>query len=92
MATDGVAERRAYLAGGLRPVVCRTCANKVLVRKASLAQTSIQWTTEAVRHCPEFAARVAAGASTALLPGCDALRKSIEAAVREGTVVVPDDE
>ena len=84
-----IRERREFLDGGLQPVVCRTCANKVLVRKASLAQTSIRWTAEAVRHCPEFAAR---GGANALMERCFALRDSIDAAVLEGMVVVPDDE
>lgn len=86
---DRATERREYLAGGLVPVVCQTCANKVLVRKASLAQTSIQWSAEAVAHCPEFAAQDGANA---LVERCYALRDSIDAAVREGMVVVPDDE
>ncbi|HWC81073.1 MAG TPA: hypothetical protein VG756_14055 [Pseudonocardiaceae bacterium] len=92
MTIDGATERREYLEGGLVPVDCQACANKVLVRKASTAQTSIQWTTEAVRHCPEFAAHRAAGGASALLDRCNALRDSIELAVRKGTVVVPDDE
>lgn len=89
-AAASVAERREYLEGGLRPVRCRGCANQVLVRKASLAQTSIQWSREAVRACPEFAAAVATGRPSALVDGCDALRESIWQAVAEGEVEVGD--
>ncbi|HEX3788684.1 MAG TPA: hypothetical protein VHW44_12545 [Pseudonocardiaceae bacterium] len=89
-AADTRAERREYLEAGLAPVRCQSCINEVLVRKASAAQTSIQWTTAAVRQCPEFAAHSAAGRPTALVDGCHALRDSIWRAVTEGQLEVPD--
>jgi len=80
-----VDERRGYLTDGLRPVTCAGCGGSVLVRKNSLAQTSIQWTVEAVASCTEFVGR-----QTALVAGCETLRETIEAAVRTGAVEVAD--
>lgn len=91
LAAATLADRHAYLESGLRPVTCQACRNEVLVRKTSLAQTSIQWTTEAVRCCPEFAAYAATGRPTALLAGCHALRDSIDAAARDGVWRFDDD-
>jgi DNA-directed RNA polymerase subunit RPC12/RpoP len=82
------AERQWYLTGGLRPVRCDTCGATVLVKKNSPAHTSIQWTRSAVSSCAEFAA-TATESGTALIRGCHTLRKSIDAAVRNGVVDVP---
>lgn len=73
----------------MQPVDCRSCGTRVLVQKNSLPHTSIQWTTDAGTACGEFAPRVAAGASSALITHCQALRESVEEAVRLGTVEVP---
>jgi hypothetical protein len=83
------AEEREYLEAGLRPVDCQNCGNRVLVKKNSIRHTSIQWTTDAVDSCPEFAARVAAGEMSALIDTCKKLRDSIDEAVREGLLEVP---
>lgn len=80
-------DRAYYLTDGLRPVVCAGCGSTVLVRKQSTAQTSVQWDVAAVATCAEF---TAAGGSSALIAGCATLRESITAAVRAGTVEVPD--
>jgi hypothetical protein len=81
------AERREFLEGGLRPVECAGCGNRVLVKKNSLQHTSVQWTSDAASSCPEFAA---AGGSTALIATCGKLRDSIEQAVRDGVLEVAD--
>lgn len=81
------ADRRAYLESGFAPVGCATCGNRVLVRKSSPVQTSIQWSAEAVATCPRLAE---AGRPTALVDGCPDLADSIADAVREGTIEVPD--
>jgi hypothetical protein len=83
------AEEREYLEAGLAPVGCRYCGNRVLVKKNSIRHTSIQWTSDAVDSCPEFAARVAAGQVSALIDTCGKLRDSIDEAVREGLLEVP---
>ena len=84
------AEIREFLRTGLSPVDCHSCTNRVLVRKASAAQTSVQWTADPVTSCPEFAARVAAGELTARIDTCPKLRASIDLAVADGLLEVPD--
>jgi hypothetical protein len=84
------AETREFLDAGLMPVDCHGCATRVLVRKASAAHTSVQWTSDPVRTCPEFATRVAAGELSARIDTCPKLRTSIEHAVAEGLIEVPD--
>ncbi|MFI5612208.1 hypothetical protein [Amycolatopsis sp. NPDC051903] len=85
------AEVTEFLTAGLRPHECRSCGTGVLVKKNSLAHTSIQWTSEASRSCPVFAAHVAAGRHPALLDACEKLTDSIADAVRDGTLAVADD-
>ncbi len=84
------AEIHEFLSAGLAPVGCHTCANRVLVKKTSPVHTSIQWTTDPATTCPEFAARVAAGELSARIDTCAKLRASIELAVAEGLIEVPD--
>lgn len=83
-------EIREFLVAGLAPVVCRSCANTVLVKKTSPVHTSVQWLTDPATSCPEFAARVAGGELSARIDTCPKLRASIELAVAEGLVEVPD--
>jgi hypothetical protein len=81
---ETLADQRLYLEDGLRQLSCRGCGALVRVKKTSPQHTSIQWSTQAVRECAEFAARVALGETTALVDGCATLRETIERAVREG--------
>lgn len=74
-------------APAMHEVACLTCPTRVLVRKNSLTQTSIQWLSDA-GSCPELAARRAAGELTARVARCDALRASIDSAVVEGRLQV----
>jgi hypothetical protein len=83
-------EIREFLARGLSPVDCRSCANRVLVRKTSRAHTSVQWISDPATSCPEFAARVTAGELSARIDTCPKLRSSIEIAAAEGLIEVPD--
>jgi hypothetical protein len=69
-------------------VVCRRCATTVLVRKSSVAQTSVQWRGDSAALCSEIAERRAAGVHPALVPACESLRSSIDEAVRAGRVPV----
>ena len=77
-------ERRA----SLRPVGCARCGAIVLAAKFSAQHTSVQWTAASAASCAEFAARAAAGARSALIEGCGALRDSIDAAVASGRLAV----
>ena len=71
-----------------RPVSCARCGATVLAAKFSPQHTSVQWSTDAVRGCAEFATRAAAGQPSALIDGCASLRGSIDAAVLEGRLPV----
>jgi len=83
-------EIHEFLTKDLVPVDCRSCANRVLVRKTSPAHTSVQWTSDPATSCPEFAARVAAGEVSGRIDTCPKLRATIELAVVEGLIEVPD--
>jgi hypothetical protein len=85
------AELTEFLTGGLRPVGCRACGTRVLVKKNSTQHTSIQWTSDAASSCPVFAAQASTGANTALLDTCEQLGASIESAFREGLLKVADE-
>ena len=83
------ADRRAHLEGGLVAVTCGHCGAGVRVKKSSPQQTSVQWNRRAVRECAEFAEKVAAGGSTALIATCAKLRDSIERAASDGRLAPP---
>ncbi|MDP9117651.1 MAG: hypothetical protein M3O28_10445 [Actinomycetota bacterium] len=85
------ADKRRYVEDGLVPVACRRCATTVRVKKHSRAHTSVQWATGAASSCPEIGAQIAAGAHGAQILGCGMLRQSIEKAVADGVLTVPDD-
>ena len=84
---ETLADQRLYLEAGLRPLGCRACGTRVLVKKNSPQHTSVQWLSDPAASCPEFAAAVG---PTALVAGCGKLRDSIQAAVREGALEVAD--
>jgi hypothetical protein len=77
----------------MRPVECHTCGARVLVRKSSWEQTSVQWGAASLARCDHH--RDAAGRTGGRVDVrdetfwlCPRLRESIEAAVREGTLPV----
>lgn len=86
---DTAADRRLYVELGLSPVTCGRCGTEVLVKKNSAKHTSVQWTCDPVANCPEFAEAAAAGRATARVLGCSGLKKSIDDAVADGSLVVP---
>ena len=75
---------------GLREIACRRCGTEVLVRKSSVAQTSVQWRGDSAQLCAELAEQRARGVHPALVPACESLRQSIDEAVREGLLEVAD--
>lgn len=81
-ARETAADRRLYLEIGFTPVACSACGVEVGVKKNSRKHTSVQWSRAAVAGCPELA--------DGLRLGCSRLRQSIERAVRDGLIVVPD--
>jgi hypothetical protein len=70
-------------------VACRTCGARVLARKSSWNQTSVQWNADASARCAErLEAQRIPGYGVFLV--CSALRESIEAAVTTGELTIVD--
>ncbi|WP_433634908.1 ferredoxin [Nocardia sp. CA-120079] len=69
------------------PVQCRQCGAKVLARKSSWAQTSVQWDAAASAACME---RHTASAlpSGKPLPHCSQLRESLWQAAESGALPI----
>ncbi|WP_068268986.1 hypothetical protein [Aldersonia kunmingensis] len=74
----------------MTPVECRTCHIGVLVRKNSFQHTSIQWISEPSDSCPHYADASSTASRTAR-PTCPRLKASIEHAVLEGYLHIPDE-
>src|SRR5271163_1428759 len=67
------------------PVVCRNCGVRVLARKSSWNQTSVQWNADATARCAERveAQKMSAHASRGVFLACSALiRPIIDATTR----------
>jgi hypothetical protein len=82
-------DRRLYVEIGFVPITCAACGVEALVKKNSRRHTSVQWTAAGVAGCPKIAA-ARADNPNGLVLGCPELSETIEQAVRDGTVVVPD--
>jgi hypothetical protein len=67
----------------MQPVDCTACGARVLVRKASWEQTSVQWSAVARQRCAR-----SNGAVAQELTLCPQLRSAIETAVSQGTLPV----
>ncbi len=75
----------------MQPVRCHECSALVHVRKRNNQHTAVQWHSDAVERCKWFRVAAAAGeTSRAGTLSCYALTESIEDAVRDGRVDVPD--
>ncbi|WP_205718560.1 hypothetical protein [Actinomadura sp. WMMA1423] len=75
----------------MHPVSCRRCGTCVLVKKNSLAHTEIQWTTD-TSACAELWRDHRPDVMHSVTPTCEAMRGSVEQAVRDGLVPVPGEE
>jgi hypothetical protein len=75
------------------PVACRNCGARVLARKSSWNQTSVQWNAEATARCAERAdaQKIVAPGSRGVFLVCSALSASILDAVRHGDLSVVDE-
>ncbi len=75
------------------PVVCRNCGARVLARKSSWNQTSVQWNADATARCAERAEaqQISAPGSPGVFLACSALSESILDAVRHGELSVVDE-
>jgi len=75
----------------MAPITCRECGARVLARKSSWNQTSVQWDERAAARCIERQeADSLAGHNRGPFLACAALRDSIQAAVATGELAVVD--
>ncbi|CAJ1587352.1 hypothetical protein [[Mycobacterium] wendilense] len=77
----------------MRPVTCGSCGARVLARKSSWEQTSVQWSRAAMAQCLERRRadeQAASPVRRGLFLVCAPLRASIEAAVLDGALPVLD--
>ena len=81
-------DRALYTQNLLEELTCLDCRARVMVRKNSEHQTSIQWTQQAVADCATFAKLSQQEGGRSIHSGCPRLAASIEAAVREGAVSI----
>lgn len=77
----------------MTPILCRRCASRVLVRKSSWAQTSVQWDVDASKGCAERRQANQFTSRGRLEPflACAALSDTIADAARLGELTVVDD-
>jgi hypothetical protein len=77
----------------MMPVMCRSCGARVLARKSSWNQTSVQWNADATAQCTERADadKMSAHASRGVFIVCSALSESIVDAVRHGDLSIVDE-
>ena len=75
------------------PVACRNCGARVLVRKSSWNQTSVQWNADATARCAERAEaqKISVPGSRGVFLACSALRDSILDAVQHGDLSIVDE-
>ncbi|MEE2855537.1 MAG: ferredoxin [Actinomycetota bacterium] len=75
------------------PVVCTNCGARVLARKSSWNQTSVQWNADATQRCVERAdaRKIATPGGRGVFIVCSALSASIVDAVRRGDLAVVDE-
>lgn len=75
------------------PVACGSCGARVLVRKSSWNQTSVQWNADATARCAERAdaQKIDTPGSRGVFIVCSALSASILDAVRQGNLSVVDE-
>jgi hypothetical protein len=77
----------------MRPVACQKCGARVLARKSSWNQTSVQWNADATARCAERAEAetISAPGSRGVFLVCSALSESITDAVRHGELAIVDE-
>ena len=77
----------------MQSVCCQRCAARVLVRKSSWNQTSVQWDAAASAQCRERddAERLRAYGGSGFFLACTALGDSISTAARRGELPVVDE-
>ncbi|CQD15572.1 hypothetical protein BN000_03250 [Mycobacterium europaeum] len=76
----------------MAPVVCRDCGARVLARKSTWNQTSVQWNADATARCVELAEarKISGHGGRCVFLACSALSASIVDAVRRGALAIVD--
>ena len=91
MLEASVREDNRLEAAPMVPVTCRECRARVLARKSSWNQTSVQWDAAASARCTERReAERLAGHHRGPFLACAALRDSIQVAVATGELAIVD--
>lgn len=72
----------------LQPLNCTECVARVLVRKSTWQQTSIQWSAEALQACRERPAAACGDRPKDRFVGCETLRAEIREATIDGRLEV----
>ncbi|AXK86778.1 hypothetical protein IU436_26675 [Nocardia farcinica] len=83
-------DKQRYLEDGMTPLHCQGCHSRVLVRKYSAHQTSVEWTEPPATRCPVFAGLAESGAAPGRPDTCPSLEKTIKWAVDEGVLPIPE--
>lgn len=83
-----VEDQRLYTEARLVEVACLDCLAKVRVKKNSEQHTAIQWDSESLAHCAEFAKAASQPEGRPIRAACSRLRSSIEQAVKDGALSI----
>ncbi|UMG92393.1 hypothetical protein [Nocardioides sp. TF02-7] len=81
-------DQRLYTEARLVEVACLDCTATVGVKKNSEHHTSVQWSSAALRACPELCGHDPSAGRRDVHRACPRLMASIDAAVRAGDVPV----
>ena len=81
-------DQRLYTSARMTEVACLDCLARVAAKKNSDHHTSIQWSDEAVRACPEFTRMTGSPDGRPPYRTCPRMAASIDAAVRDGSLPV----
>ena len=74
------------------PIACERCGTEVLVHKSSYHQTSVQWSGTAAQQCEVLRDTAETSRLEPEAHSCPALRASIDNAVIDGRLPVPEDD
>jgi hypothetical protein len=81
-------DQRLYTSARLTEIACLDCLARVSVKKNSEHHTSIQWTEQALHHCPEFSRMDRSTGGRRVHVACPRLVASIESAARQGQIPI----
>lgn len=85
---ETIEDQKRYTQARLVDVSCLDCLARVRVKKNSEHHTSVQWTSEALGHCAEFAKLATEPGGRGIHKTCSRLTASIDDAVRDGDLSI----